>query len=649
MRALADTPDVWVTGVSPVYETEPGRRPGGLRQLPERGRPGRHHAGRHPAAGPGPGHRGRLRPGAQRGQERPAHPRRRPDRGRRPPQRRRRAPAAAPAGGRACVRAAALARPRPGRGAPRPRPGRRPARRGRRGRASSAATTWSSSSSDPGPRRAGTPTRTTSEPSRDAEPGSLRPTSSRRRHGLGGRRPGRSAGLLHPRRRAAPRHRAAGLLGPARRAVAGRRGDRDHRPGRPAAPSRCGASGCEPHRAVNRLVLGRAGALVGALVAGGYAGYAVSWIGSDGRAGRPAHPALGRGGRRGRRDRRRRAAPRTCVSRPKGAPRSPSLRLMASPSATQATRRRQRSIRVTVAVGLIVLAALVVAGAALAAARGLLAHGRRRARRRPGRRRHPDHPHRAGRVPERGRTRPGRAGAGLLRARRRSGSPSTRRTSPTHQARIDEREQALDELEMALLAAQRRAATSTRKRNAEGRRAAGLQVAARRGRGARRDAQLRVLELEQEVLALRAELDAVTAAWHAAETSAGTPERRPALEPAVNSRRSPQTRAAVRTFGTESAGRRVSIAGWDPRRRAASSRTPRSWSTRELVGLPTGWKVGLPGPRRRRTSPAHRPAARPRARGSRLGRRRPARTCWSRSPTTACAPGRTSWSATRPA
>jgi hypothetical protein len=35
----------------------------------------------------------------------------------------------------------------------------------------------------------------------------------------------------------------------------------------------------EPHQAVNRLVLGRAGALVGALVAGGYAGYAVSWVG----------------------------------------------------------------------------------------------------------------------------------------------------------------------------------------------------------------------------------------------------------------------------------------------------------------------------------------------------------------------------------
>ncbi|WP_296604720.1 DUF3180 domain-containing protein [Nocardioides sp.] len=35
----------------------------------------------------------------------------------------------------------------------------------------------------------------------------------------------------------------------------------------------------EPHRAVNRLVLARSCALVGALVAGGYLGYAVSWLG----------------------------------------------------------------------------------------------------------------------------------------------------------------------------------------------------------------------------------------------------------------------------------------------------------------------------------------------------------------------------------
>lgn len=37
----------------------------------------------------------------------------------------------------------------------------------------------------------------------------------------------------------------------------------------------------EPHRAVNRLVLARACALVGALVAGGYAGYALTWLGIE--------------------------------------------------------------------------------------------------------------------------------------------------------------------------------------------------------------------------------------------------------------------------------------------------------------------------------------------------------------------------------
>ena len=34
-----------------------------------------------------------------------------------------------------------------------------------------------------------------------------------------------------------------------------------------------------PHQAVNRLVLGKACALAGALVAGGYLGYALSWLG----------------------------------------------------------------------------------------------------------------------------------------------------------------------------------------------------------------------------------------------------------------------------------------------------------------------------------------------------------------------------------
>jgi hypothetical protein len=54
----------------------------------------------------------------------------------------------------------------------------------------------------------------------------------------------------------------------------------------------------EPHQAVNRLVLARASALVGALVAGGYLGYAVSWLGVDAelasqRAWRAAAAAVG--------------------------------------------------------------------------------------------------------------------------------------------------------------------------------------------------------------------------------------------------------------------------------------------------------------------------------------------------------------------
>jgi hypothetical protein len=85
------------------------------------------------------------------------------------------------------------------------------------------------------------------------------------------------------------------------------------------------------------------------------------------------------------------------------------------------------------------------------------------------------------------------------------------------QSRLAEKEQALDELELALSLSQRRAATSTRKRNAEGRRAAGLQVRLSETEERAAIAQLRVVELEQEVLVLRAELESVTAAWQVAE------------------------------------------------------------------------------------------------------------------------------------
>jgi chromosome segregation ATPase len=88
----------------------------------------------------------------------------------------------------------------------------------------------------------------------------------------------------------------------------------------------------------------------------------------------------------------------------------------------------------------------------------------------------------------------------------------------TIESRINEREQMLDQLEMALSAAQRRAATATRKKNAEGRRAAGLQVQLVQAEDRATDAMVKVHELEQELVTLRAELDSVTAAWHAAES-----------------------------------------------------------------------------------------------------------------------------------
>lgn len=49
-------------------------------------------------------------------------------------------------------------------------------------------------------------------------------------------------------------------------------------PGRPGPPGRLRpVVGLEPQHAVNRLVLAKASALAGALVAGGYLGYALSW------------------------------------------------------------------------------------------------------------------------------------------------------------------------------------------------------------------------------------------------------------------------------------------------------------------------------------------------------------------------------------
>ena len=85
----------------------------------------------------------------------------------------------------------------------------------------------------------------------------------------------------------------------------------------------------------------------------------------------------------------------------------------------------------------------------------------------------------------------------------------------TMRSRIEGHEQTISELEVALGSAQKRAAEATRKMNAEARRA---DVAESEGRTSSRlldqaeeraaEAIVRVAELEQELLVLRAELDA---------------------------------------------------------------------------------------------------------------------------------------------
>lgn len=193
---------------------------------------------------------------------------------------------------------------------------------------------------------------------------------------------------------------------------------------------------------------------------------------------------------------------------------------MSSPSVTQATRRRQRSTRVTVAVGLILLAALGVTGAAVAVesagaswllvvASGALAVVLGAA---------------ATRITHTELTDSRRAAAADRAKLAQGYSHLTAQRATEHAAyvatiegRISEREETLIQLEMALSAAQRRAATATRKKNAESRRAAGLQVQLVSAEDRATDAMVQVHELEQELVTLRAELDSVTAAWHAAE------------------------------------------------------------------------------------------------------------------------------------
>jgi hypothetical protein len=188
---------------------------------------------------------------------------------------------------------------------------------------------------------------------------------------------------------------------------------------------------------------------------------------------------------------------------------------MASPPATQATRRRQRSTRLTVAVGLLVAAALAVVGAAvssstvamivagvaavlLGAAATRITHSELADSRRDAAR-------------ELAKQAQDYLGITEVRVGEQADFVETMLS------RIAEREQALDELEQALGSAQKRAATATRKKNAEVRRAVAAERAGADLSVNLEKAELRIVELEQEIDLLRSELDSVTAAWRTAD------------------------------------------------------------------------------------------------------------------------------------
>ena len=190
---------------------------------------------------------------------------------------------------------------------------------------------------------------------------------------------------------------------------------------------------------------------------------------------------------------------------------------MSSPSATQVTRRRSRSTRITVAVGLLVLAALAVTGAALsgswlvvtcAAGLGVLlgiaatriTHSELTDYRR-----------------EAAADRATQAKAYAAMSEQRIIEHSSYVTDM--QSRLSERERALEELEVALCSAQKRAAESIRKKNDESRRASGLKVSLAMTEDRHHEALIRISQLEQEVAVLRSELDSVTTAWHNADNA----------------------------------------------------------------------------------------------------------------------------------
>ncbi|WP_028660283.1 hypothetical protein [Nocardioides insulae] len=191
---------------------------------------------------------------------------------------------------------------------------------------------------------------------------------------------------------------------------------------------------------------------------------------------------------------------------------------MSSPSATQATRRRQRSTRLTVAVGLLVLAALVVIGAVLSGSTLLIVLA-------------------AFAALVLGAAATKITHAELVQTRRDAARDRaeqaqaykriTEQRVAEHQAHdqhmssvIAEREKTVGELEEALAAAHARAADALRARSEEARHGRLISGKLEVAEGRAAEAMIRVAELEAELDAVRAELDATRARWEQQKLSA---------------------------------------------------------------------------------------------------------------------------------
>jgi len=191
-------------------------------------------------------------------------------------------------------------------------------------------------------------------------------------------------------------------------------------------------------------------------------------------------------------------------------------------------RRRQRSTRLTVAVLLLALAALAVVGALVSGSRPLLAVAAALGVLLGAAATRITHSELTDARREAARDRAEQAQAYRRLTDERTAEQAVFAT--TMQRRIAYHQGVVLELEEALANAQRRVSESTRKMNAEARRADAAERQARdtterleAGVGAAEQrasaATLRVAELEQELDVVRAELAAATAAWREAEAA----------------------------------------------------------------------------------------------------------------------------------